>query len=89
MDYFIENFGEILRKTYEHFSILSISLFFAIIIGVSIGIYISSRERLANFIISISSILFTIPSLALFGLLIVILSPLKLGIGKIPTILPL
>lgn len=33
--------------------------------------------------------LFTVPSLAIFGILIVLLSPVKLGIGKFPAIIAL
>lgn len=89
MDYFLKNLDLIIKRSYEHLSILTISIIFAIIIGVSLGIYIYKNEKIANFVIGIFSVLFTIPSLALFGILIVILSPFKAGIGKIPSIIAL
>jgi osmoprotectant transport system permease protein len=54
---------------------------------VPLGFYISSRPRLARIVINITSILMTIPSLALFGLMVVLLAPFKLGLGIVPAVI--
>ncbi|HEK9099595.1 ABC transporter permease/substrate-binding protein [Bacillus pfraonensis] len=75
---------ELLRALIEHLQISLISLFFAVMIAVPLGIWLTRRERIAEFIIGTSAIMQTIPSLALLGLLI----PL-VGIGKVPAIIAL
>lgn len=89
MDYLLKNLDKIFSRTLEHFYVVSISLLLSIPFGILIGILISKNNRLASFVLKLISTLFTIPSLSLFGILIVILSPLKVGIGKIPAIIAL
>lgn len=89
MDYLYKNLDKIFSRTIEHLYIVSISLFLSIFVGILIGILISKNEKFASFALKIISTLFTIPSLSLFGILIVILSPLKIGIGKVPAIIAL
>ena len=68
----------------EHIQISFIALFFAVIIAVPLGIYLTKRARIAESIIGVTVVLQTIPSLALLGLMI----PL-FGIGKVPAIIAL
>ncbi|PDY44739.1 ABC transporter permease/substrate-binding protein [Bacillus pseudomycoides] len=75
---------ELLSALIEHLQISLISLFFAVMIAVPLGILLTRRERIAEFIIGTSAVMQTIPSLALLGLLI----PL-VGIGKVPAIIAL
>ncbi|MGB9843982.1 MAG: ABC transporter permease [Caldisericia bacterium] len=89
MEYLLNNLSAILKRTYEHLYIVSISLIISMILGIIIGILISRDKKIASIILKIISILFTIPSLSLFGILISILSPFKLGIGKFPAIIAL
>lgn len=88
MNKFLEVFndrrGEIIAALYEHIQISIISLFFAIIIAIPLGIYLTKRKKVAEGIIGITAVMQTIPSLALLGLLI----PL-FGIGKVPAIIAL
>ncbi|SET47020.1 osmoprotectant transport system permease protein [Salinibacillus kushneri] len=81
---FQERQGELIRAFIEHLQISFISLFFAVIIAVPLGVYLTRKERIAESIIGVTAVLQTIPSLALLGLLI----PL-VGIGKIPAIIAL
>ena len=85
---FIEEFQnrdqELIQALLEHIEISFIALFFAVIIAVPLGIYLTKKVRFAESIIGIAAVLQTIPSLALLGLFI----PL-LGIGKIPAIIAL
>ena len=89
MDYFLNNLNNILKRTYEHLYIVIISLLISIFLGIIISIIISRNKKLASIVIKIISTLFTIPSLSLFGILITIFSPIKLGIGKFPGIIAL
>lgn len=84
----LQTFGERKQELWsaliEHLQISLISLFFAVIIAVPLGIFLTRRERMAEFIIGTSAVMQTIPSLALLGLLIPIV-----GIGKVPAIIAL
>ncbi|OCA88423.1 glycine/betaine ABC transporter permease [Bacillus sp. FJAT-27225] len=68
----------------QHIELSFISLFFALLIAVPLGIYLTRKKRAAEIVIGITAVFQTIPSLALLGLLI----PL-VGIGTIPSIIAL
>lgn len=74
----------VLKFTYWHLVITFVTLFFAIIIGVSLGILITRKRRLYNPVITTAGLIYTIPSLALFGIMIPIV-----GIGFTPAIIAL
>ncbi|QPQ31436.1 osmoprotectant update ABC transporter permease/substrate-binding subunit OpuFB [Lysinibacillus sp. JNUCC 51] len=84
LDVFSERKGQLLASLVEHIQISFIALFFAVVITIPLGIYLTNKKKIAESIIGISAVLQTIPSLALLGLLI----PL-FGIGKIPAIIAL
>ena len=84
IEYFIKNIGLILKLTLEHIEITLIAVAISTVIGVAIGIFITRRRRAAAAIIGIAGILYTIPSLALFGILIPFI-----GIGLKPTLIAL
>ena len=65
------------KRFLEHIQISFIAFFFAVIIAVPLGIYLTKKTTIAESIIGITAVLQTIPSLALLGLMI----PL-FGIGK-------
>lgn len=81
---FQERQGELASALLEHIQISLLSLFFAVLISIPVGIYLTNKERIAETVIGASAVLQTIPSLALLGLLI----PL-FGIGKVPAIIAL
>ncbi len=64
-----------------------LSIPFSILVSVPIGIAISPHPRLKRVILGFTSFLMTIPSLALFGLMVVFLGPLGLGIGITPAVI--
>lgn|SRR5579871_2467935 len=72
--------ADIVHLTLEHLSLVGISMALAILIGVPLGIFLVRRPRARSWILGVSSVVQTIPSLALFGFLIPI--PLIGGIGK-------
>ena len=67
-----------------HLIITFITLFFAIIIGVSLGVLITRKRSLYNPVITTAGVIYTIPSLALFGFMIPIV-----GIGFTPAVIAL
>jgi osmoprotectant transport system permease protein len=71
----------------RHIQIIAFSLPFALIISVPLGFYISPRPKLAQIVIYLSSVVMTIPSLALFGLMVVLLAPFNLGLGIVPAVI--
>ncbi len=81
---FQERKNEILSALVEHIQISFIALFFAVLIAIPLGIYITRHKKAAEGIIGITSVIQTIPSLALLGILI----PL-FGIGRVPAIIAL
>lgn len=65
-----QNWSELLALTREHLLLVFVSTFFAVLIGVPTGILLTCKKSLQATILGIANILQTIPSLALFGLLI-------------------
>ncbi len=78
LSYRIEDIGKL---TLEHLQITAMSISFAIIIGVPIGIFITRRRSLADLVLGFANVFQTLPSLALFGLIIPFL-----GIGYKPSV---
>jgi len=83
------NWSTIMELTWEHIRIVSIAVGFSIITGVPFGIYITQKETLANLVLSVSGIIMTIPSIALFGIMIPIFSLINQGIGFVPAVVAL
>jgi osmoprotectant transport system permease protein len=62
--------AEIARLTFEHLWLTAFAMFFAVGIGVPLGILLTRRRALARPVLAVANIIQTIPSLALFGLLL-------------------
>jgi len=65
-----EGFGEIFRTTVDHAQLVLASMFWAVIIAIGLGILVNRVRALAGFVVSLSSVMLTIPSLAAFAILI-------------------
>jgi osmoprotectant transport system permease protein len=78
------NYPTIFKLTIEHLYLVSISVGVAILTGVPIGILITKDRKLADAILYIASVIITIPSVAMFGLMIPLLSLVNRGIGFWP-----
>ena len=78
--FFLEHRGEIFDATLDHLELVVIAMFFAILVGVPLGMALVRRRALRAMSLGIANVLQTIPSLALFGFLIPI--PLIGGIGR-------
>jgi osmoprotectant transport system permease protein len=62
--------AEIVRLTFEHLWLTLSAMLLAIAIGLPLGVLLTRHERLARPVIACANIVQTIPSLALFGLLL-------------------
>ncbi len=83
----LENWEIIVSRTVEHLSLVSLAVGLAIITGVPIGIAITQSQRAANIVLYAASIIITIPSIALFGIMIPALSMIGQGIGYLPAVI--
>ncbi len=77
----------ILARTIEHISLVGVAIGLAILTGVPIGIAITQNQRAANLVLYIASIIMTVPSIALFGVMIPVLSLFGHGIGYVPAVI--
>jgi osmoprotectant transport system permease protein len=82
-----QNLDYIFAKTVEHISLVGVAVGLAIITGVPIGIAITQNKRAADAVLYTASIIITIPSIALFGMMIPLLSPFGYGIGYVPAVI--
>ena len=81
------NADVIARLAGEHVAIVGVAVTLAILTGVPIGIAITENQRAADAVLYGASISMTIPSVALFGLMIPILSLIGQGIGYLPAVI--
>ena len=81
---YYERWRFFLALTWEHIQISVLSITGAILIGLSLGILISQYRKSASFVLGFTNIIYTIPSIALFGFLI----PFS-GIGNTTAIIAL
>lgn len=81
---FTQNWGDIATALWQHIYLSVISLIAGCIISIPLGIYLTRNKRLATPVITIVSIIQTIPSLALLGFMIPIV-----GIGVTPALIAL
>lgn len=73
-----------LLLTAQHLGISAISIFIAGFLGLGLGILISEKQKLSPFVLGVTSILYTIPSISMLGFLIPIT-----GIGNTTAIIAL
>jgi osmoprotectant transport system permease protein len=81
------NFELILRLTWQHVSIVGVAVGAAVLAGVPLGVAITQNQRAADIVLYIAGIIMTIPSIALFGVMIPILSLINQGIGYLPAVI--
>lgn len=79
--FFIKRWDSILELVLEHIVIVVTAMLISIVLGIITGILITYYKKAAKIVLSIAGILMTVPSLALFSLLVPIM-----GIGKAPAI---
>lgn len=87
VNFTIDNIALLGTLTMEHISLVALAVGLAILTGVPIGILITQNERVAKVVLYVASIIITIPSIALFGLMIPLLSIIGHGIGYVPAVI--
>jgi osmoprotectant transport system permease protein len=85
--FMLHNLPAIGQRTVEHLSIVSVAVGIAVLTGVPLGIAITQSKRAADTVLYLGSIVMTIPSIALFGVLIPLLSKIGQGIGWLPAVI--
>lgn len=88
-NYVVRDWGNISIYLLEHLQLVGLAILIALLIGIPTGIYLTTNEYLAGTIIQVASIIITIPSIALFGIMIPILSIIGQGIGFLPALIAL
>ncbi|GAB5097376.1 MULTISPECIES: ABC transporter permease [unclassified Caballeronia] len=83
------NAASIASMLVDHVLLVLAGVGCAIVTGVALGIVITLNERLARVVLYAAAMLMTIPSIALFGLLIPVLSLIGQGIGFLPAAIAL
>ena len=78
---------EILQRSGEHVLLVALAVALALAIALPLGVLIQERPRLARLVLGTASVVQTIPSLAIFGLLLSV--PLLGGIGPTPALVAL
>lgn len=81
-----ENWLVILERGGEHIVIVVAAVGLAIVTAVPLGIAITQNKKAADAVLYAASILITIPSVALFGIMIPLLAPFGHGIGAVPAV---
>jgi osmoprotectant transport system permease protein len=80
----IAHAGDVGRATWEHVVLVVVSVAIALAISLVVAVWASRRPRAYAPIMALTALLYTIPSLALFALLIPIV-----GLGRVPAIIGL
>jgi osmoprotectant transport system permease protein len=87
--FIMANLPVIGQRMLEHVSLVGVSVGVAILTGVPIGIAITQSKAAADRVLYVASVIITIPSIALFGMLIPVLSLIGQGIGYLPAVIAL
>ncbi|GAA2637535.1 ABC transporter permease [Actinomadura fulvescens] len=80
-EYLADRWPTIAQMTAEHAQVVLIAVAIAAVLGIGLGIAVEGRPRASRLALGVTGTMLTVPSLALFGLLI----PL-FGLGLTPTI---
>ena len=80
----MKHYDKIFELFLEHVQISLYAVLLAAVIGVPIGIYVAKKGLIKQIVLSIVNAIYTIPSLALFTIMIPVL-----GIGVTPSMIAL
>ncbi|KAB7606941.1 ABC transporter permease [Verminephrobacter eiseniae] len=87
LQFIADNARLIGARTIEHVAIVAVAIAIAIATAVPIGIAITRSKGLADMVLRLASMMVTVPSIALFGLMMPLLSPMGHGIGYVPAVI--
>ncbi|HUM06884.1 MAG TPA: ABC transporter permease [Terriglobales bacterium] len=68
--FMVTNRQQVLDLTIEHITLVGISILFAVLLGIPLGIMITRKPQLSKLVLGSANVLQTIPALALFGFLL-------------------
>ncbi len=96
-DFWVNYRDQLLWLTYQHLRMIVLAMPPAVFLGVVLGIWIHGARhekprraaRRSRLVIGIAAVIMTVPSIALFGMMIPFLAPLGAGVGLVPSILAL
>src|SRR5258707_7392698 len=81
MDWLVENWDLLLRAAWQHVGLVFLSLAVALSLALAIGIAVRRHPTLSAIVSAVSGVLYTIPALALFAVLVPIV-----GLGTVPAV---
>lgn len=87
LEYVINDWDGLLEDSIAHVQVVLLSLFIATVIGVTLGVLTYRRKAMAQGLLAVTSTMLTIPSFALFGILIPL--PIIGGLGYKTTVIAL
>ncbi len=87
--FFLNNWQHTFNLAGQHAWVVAIAVVIAMATGVPIGIWITFNQKAAEVVLYIAGIIMTIPSIALFGMMIPLLSIFGYGIGTVPAVIAL
>ncbi len=87
MNFLKNNYAELLALTFDHLLLVLAATIIAVSIGIPVGIWLTRHKAWQRVVLGITNVLQTVPSLALFGLLIPL--PFIGGIGARTAIIAL
>jgi len=79
--------AEFLGRLAEHLGLVSLALGIALLLALPLGVWLARRPRWGRLLLAAASVAQTIPSLALFGVLLTV--PLLGGVGPAPAVVAL
>lgn len=82
--YLVSRRAEMIQWTLQHLELVGMAMGIAILVGVALGLILTRAQFLATPVLGLASVVQTIPSIALLGIMI----PL-LGIGRTPAVVAL
>ncbi|MFC7228608.1 ABC transporter permease [Salinirubellus salinus] len=84
VEYLTSNADSLVRLTLQHVAIIAQAIAIAVPLGVVVGTLITYNDRAATVVLWLAGVMMTVPSIALFGLLIP-----AFGIGQPPVVVAL
>ncbi|MCW2962014.1 MAG: transporter permease [Thermoleophilia bacterium] len=84
MSFLADQWPEVLRLTLEHVLLCAIALGIALLLALPLGVWVHGRSSRIGIVTGIAGVLYTLPSLALFAILVPIV-----GLGVLPTVIGL
>lgn len=84
MSYLVDHPGQVLQLAGQHVEVVGMAVMVAVLVGIPLGILVARLRWLEGPVTSTAGVLYTVPSLALFAVLI----PFT-GIGTVPVVIAL